>query len=114
MGRTKGGKNRSTEQQSLDKKIINDLEEVFRLNTDNEPEQEPNKKMDLVVIGVNEFFNMDYDKDENVIVANGNAFVDGHGEDTEVLVLLSPKQITQLYHFCNMELHKNEWEKTLR
>jgi hypothetical protein len=113
MGRTKGSKNRSTEQQSLDKKLINDLEEVFQMNTDNEPEQEPNEN-EFVVIGLNEIFRMDFDKDENVVVANGNALVDGHGADTEVLLLLSPKQITQLYHFCNMELHKHEWEKTMR
>jgi len=114
MGRTKGGKNRSTEQQSLDKKIINDLEEVFRLNTDNEPEQEPIKENDLVVVGLNEIYRLDFDKEENVIVCNGHALVDGHGDDTEILLLLSPKQITQLYHFCNMEIHKQEWEKTMR
>lgn len=86
---------------------------MFQLNTDNQPEQPAETKNELVVVGMNGIDYCDFDKDENVVVANGNAFVDGFGE-TEVLLLLSPKQITQLYHFCKMEQHKQEWEKTMR
>jgi len=68
----------------------------------------------MVVVGVNEIFNLDYDKNEQVVVALCDALVDGHGEDTSILLLLSAKQIAQLYHFHQMEIHKLEWEKTHR
>jgi hypothetical protein len=107
------GAGRSKKEDSLEKKLINDLENVFKVNTDNEP-QEEEQENEMVVVGVNEIFNLDYDKNEQVVVALCDALVDGHGEDTSILLLLSAKQIAQLYHFHQMEIHKLEWEKTHR
>jgi hypothetical protein len=112
MGNPKGQKG-TNKNKSLDKKIINDLEEIFKLNTDNE-NQEEHIEDPWVKVAVNEFYHMEYDREEDVVIAMGNALVDGHGEDCETLAILSPRQINQLFHFCEMAIHKQKFDKLSR
>jgi len=112
MGRRKGSTNRPKSAESLEKKLINDLEDVFKMNTDKPANEKHLTEHHEYFVAVNEVHTFQYDIEEHNVLYGMNAWVDGIGEDTDIVVILSPRQIEQMYSYLKYRQAEINWNKS--
>jgi hypothetical protein len=78
-------------------------------------EQQLNKQEQIfdnsTTIGVDEFHTYQFDSDENVMLLGFTGYIEHVGEQQDGMLLLSPRQIEQIYSYLKFRESEINWNK---
>jgi hypothetical protein len=78
-------------------------------------EQQLNKQEQIfdnsTTIGVDEFYHYQFNSDENVILLSFTGYIEHVGEQQDGMLLLSPRQIEQIYSYLKYRESEINWNK---
>ena len=97
-------------------KILNEStfdEALLELEQQEKERQEKQKEIfdAATTIAVDEFHTYQFDADENLMLLGFNGYIEHVGEQQEGMLLLTPRQIEQLYHYLKYREGEINWNK---